>query len=66
MVVNWNDAADARVRLPPKLSEALLNIRQLFAAVIATSDLKFDYNKIAAIMGPGKHSLIRWALYIVN
>jgi hypothetical protein len=40
----------------PTLNHGWLNSQQLFAAVVATGEPKFDYKKLAVIMGPGENS----------
>lgn len=62
MVIRWDSEADAKVSLLPQLIDALLKFEQLFAAVIATSEVKLDYSKLAAIMGPGEDSSVPTSL----
>jgi hypothetical protein len=61
----WDSAADAKVWLSSIFNDGRLKlVYQLFAAVIVTSKPTFDYNALAAIMGPGKNILISSILYL--
>jgi hypothetical protein len=60
--ITWNDTAVAKVRQQRNYNDDLLSPIQtdflkLCSAILATADVKLDYQKIADFMGPGKSLL---------